>query len=202
MNEYDVTIQPREFTVHVKARTFRKAIRAAARVASCGTSVIASLEQTDHSGDGAHRADVAGLCESCSGVILELQFETGPTTYEPLYGTDNDGVMICRECWPDDWDWPARFGAKPEKKPEPVLREVDMIQAFRWLCLDCEQENFDRAETVTFSSEEEEREAREALGVEPDDEGAVISIPGTVTCLGCLAMFRTKSEYDEIDEEG
>lgn len=69
------------------------------------------------------------------------------------------------------------------------LREVRPQQAFRWDCLDCGRENFDRAKKVEFEDPEDEDTVRAALGLD-DEEGTIVTMPDTVTCLGCLSMFR------------
>lgn len=71
------------------------------------------------------------------------------------------------------------------------LRFVRMQQAFRWFCLDCQTENFDRAVKVEFADTDEELRAKEALGIPPGEIGDVVSAPETVTCRQCLAMFKT-----------
>lgn len=68
------------------------------------------------------------------------------------------------------------------------LRRVECYQAFRWRCLDCDTENFDRAKRVVFADPVEEAREREALGV-TDEDGFIVTAPDTVTCRQCLAMF-------------
>ena len=80
------------------------------------------------------------------------------------------------------------------------LRRVVMHQAFRWFCLDCETENFDRAVTVEFTDPDEELRIREELGLPPGELCDVVETPPTVTCRSCLAMFNTLDESaDECD---
>lgn len=68
------------------------------------------------------------------------------------------------------------------------LRSVDAFTAFRWICPDCETENFDRAQNSVFECEEDEAEVRRGLGVGEDE--AIVQAPETVTCKCCLSMFR------------
>ena len=70
------------------------------------------------------------------------------------------------------------------------MRTVEMFQAFRWFCMDCGTENFDRGVEMDLTEEEEE-ELRFSMGIDPLDKGAFIRISRTVTCRECLMMFNT-----------
>ncbi len=77
----------------------------------------------------------------------------------------------------------------PEGLDGEELRTVQALQAFRWVCPDCDTENFDRASRVAFETPQDEEQVREALGARGDEEGFVVQAPDTVTCRNCLAMF-------------
>jgi len=68
------------------------------------------------------------------------------------------------------------------------LKRVKAMQAFRWICPECQTENFDRAVEVVFEDPEAERVSLESMGLKPG-EGIIVEAPGTVTCRSCLAMF-------------
>ena len=88
---------------------------------------------------------------------------------------------------------PDAYDAEPNANA-PRLPCVRIEQAFRWHCPACARENFDRAQVVRFDNQALEREAREALGVPHGCPGGVVAVPRSVTCGGCLAMFRPGEE--------
>ncbi len=78
------------------------------------------------------------------------------------------------------------------------LPKVELAPAWSWECPACGRLVFEQGEVKEFDDDQEEREAKAALGVEPWEEGAVMVSPGVVTCTGCLRMFdATAGEEDE-----
>ena len=82
--------------------------------------------------------------------------------------------------------------------PDNQLPIVIVHPAFRWECLVCKRENFDRAKTVEFLDPDEELATKEALGIPEGIEGAVLEASDSVTCLQCLAMYRTTDEGEPV----
>lgn len=117
MHQFEVEISPAVYTITIMAEDLRAALAMGAKHKRrrAPKAQVISAQQIGHIGDTPHYAEVVGACEACETLILELHSETGHA-YDPLYGTDVEGVDICRECWPDEWDWPQHFGPKPQAK--------------------------------------------------------------------------------------
>ena len=70
---------------------------------------------------------------------------------------------------------------------------VDLRPAFVYVCHDCGQENFVRAQAVVFESNEDREEAADQLGIDLDSlDSAVAGIPETVICDHCGGEFTTE----------
>ncbi len=70
-----------------------------------------------------------------------------------------------------------------------------MQQAFRWECLDCKTENFDRAQQVPL--EEIPQELLYQIEEDLEAGGEFVTTPESVTCRSCLQMFSTGYGKDE-----
>lgn len=72
------------------------------------------------------------------------------------------------------------------------MKYVILNIAFEWTCPECNREQFAKAIRSFFASDEEERETKIALGIDPDDvEGAVVCAPVYVRCEVCKEEFKS-----------
>lgn len=76
---------------------------------------------------------------------------------------------------------------------------VELHQAFSWDCPICGREQFARCITADLP-EDEMAEAKQALGVEPWEDGQLVQAPDTVTCRICETRFCV-SDQDPNEEE-
>lgn len=71
------------------------------------------------------------------------------------------------------------------------MQSVELIPAYFWSCEDCGEGNFERC--IVFEGTLEDKQALMAeLGVDPDEEGDVMSEPDEVTCRRCGTVFETR----------
>ncbi|MDE2105980.1 MAG: hypothetical protein KGL39_52645 [Patescibacteria group bacterium] len=67
---------------------------------------------------------------------------------------------------------------------------VSMRPAYAWDCDECGRENFERGAVREFS-DEELQELRNDHGVEPWEAGEFVTMPQSVKCPHCGAVFQT-----------
>ncbi|RIK84349.1 MAG: hypothetical protein DCC68_01320 [Planctomycetota bacterium] len=72
---------------------------------------------------------------------------------------------------------------------------VTLRPAYAWDCEECGRENFSRSLIPEFS-EEDLQELRDEHGVQPWETGAFVSMPESVKCPHCGAVFGTRHLKD------
>lgn len=86
--------------------------------------------------------------------------------------------------------------------PTPERPFVELHPAHVWDCDACGRENFCRGiDAQEFVAPDELDEAREALGIEPWEEGSLVTAPDVVTCSHCGAQYSTRDWRDWRDDE-
>ena len=68
--------------------------------------------------------------------------------------------------------------------------QVELHPAYLWDCDNCGRENLVRP-TPAFLDEEEEEDLKEEWGVEPEEEGMFLQVPGEVECKYCQAVYES-----------
>lgn len=71
--------------------------------------------------------------------------------------------------------------------------KAQMHPAYMWDCEECGGENFERAMRPCLS-EEEIAELRDEHGVQPWEEGELLTYPDSVTCRHCQSTFETEHD--------
>lgn len=72
-----------------------------------------------------------------------------------------------------------------------MIRKIELHQAFFWICDDCGIHNFERA-VLYESSDEEINELKGELGVQPWEDGVLVTTPQKVKCTFCRSEFETE----------
>jgi hypothetical protein len=91
--------------------------------------------------------------------------------------------------------------------PQPSIRlsppgtKVELLPAYAWHCQDCGTENFCRGFSPELP-EEEEREMKSKMGIEPWDQGELLMVPAKVTCKYCGRSFPTEDWRDRDELPG
>lgn len=78
--------------------------------------------------------------------------------------------------------------------------EVELRPAYVWDCPSCGVEQFHRG-LVPEMDEEEERELRERLGIEPWDTGCWTMMPKNVKCTECGKEYLTLGYGTHLNED-
>lgn len=78
---------------------------------------------------------------------------------------------------------------------------VELHLAFHWVCPECGIDNWCRGIAPDLPPEEKAK-ARENLGIEVWEEGALMMRPESVECLACKCRFETLESEDNVEDIG
>lgn len=76
---------------------------------------------------------------------------------------------------------------------------VELRLAYEWDCPECGRQQFHRG-MVFDGPPEEKEEIREELGVQPWEEGTLMTSPDYVTCKDCGETFKA-NDFGESEDE-